>query len=130
MSTEKQVVTDPHPHIGTDSDKLITAQSHTGGKIRNKGGRPRGAVGNKAIKEAMKRKFGRVVTAQKFGALVQLVYDQAMGVDDKPCKASQKLIFEYGMIKPQNEVEQASSGGGVTIVIGSMEREEKVIDHT
>ena len=96
-------------------------------ELKRKPGRPKGAVQNKAIKDAMKRKFGRVITPQKFGALVELIYDQAVGkeeVDGKkvpPCKASQKLIFEYAMIKPANEVDGVQGNSQIVINIGDME---------
>jgi hypothetical protein len=108
----------------TTQKKAITID-----KPRNKGGRPKGSVTNKAIKEAMKRKFGRVITPQKFGKLVQLIYDQAMGVEEtefgervkkEPCKASQRLIFDYAMIKPGQEVESASKDHSIQIIISDM----------
>ena len=109
--------------MSTDNN-LIHTQSHIRGEkevtVRRKRGRPRGSVQNKALKEAMKRKFGKVITPQKFGKLVELVYDQAMGKEEAPCKISQKLIFEYGMIRPGNEVEHGPSDYGVQIVINDM----------
>lgn len=103
---------------------------------KRKPGRPKGSENqtHKAIKEAMKRKFGKVITPQKFGALVELVYDQAMGnwEDEEgrklpPCKISQGRIFDYAMVKPSQDVESAVGPGGVTIVINDM-KPEKVIE--
>jgi hypothetical protein len=81
----------------------------------------------------MKRKFGRVITPQKFGKLVELIYDQAVGKAETeegkkiaPCKQSQKLIFEYAMVKPGFEPENQGGTGGVQIIINDMQ--EKTIE--
>ena len=102
-----------------DTDNGIQTQSHMreekGLKPRRKPGRPRGAVENKAIREAMKRKFGRVVTPQKFGKLIELIYDQAMEGE----KQSQKLLFDYGL--PKDLLDSDNKGQlNVQIVINDM----------
>jgi hypothetical protein len=113
--------------MSTDN-KLIHTQPHTGGEkevtIKRRPGRPKGSVANKQNREAMKRQFSRVITPKKFRDMVEKVYDQGMEGD----KSSQKLIFEYGMIKPGMEVEHAGGDYGVQIIINDMKPEKEVID--
>jgi len=90
---------------------------------KRKPGRPKGSVANKQNREAMKRQFSRVITPKKFANMVEKVYEQGMEGD----KASQRLVFEYGMIKPGMEAEQQGGFGGIQIIIGDM-KEESVIE--
>ena len=115
--SKSSVETPPRPPVA-DTDNEIQPHSHTGEEKvlkRRKAGRPRGAVENKAIREAMKRKFGRVVTPQKFGKLIELIYDQAMEGE----KQSQKLLFDYGL--PKDLLDSDNKGSmNVQIVINDM----------
>ena len=118
--------TPPRPPVA-DTEKGINPQSHTReekGLKRRKPGRPRGAVENKAIREAMKRKFGRVVTPRKFGKLIELIYDQAMEGE----KQSQKLLFDYGL--PKDLLDSDNKGSmNVQIVINDMVPKEVIIEN-
>lgn len=91
---------------------------------KRKPGRPKGSVANKQNREAMKRQFSRVITPKKFANMVEKVYEQGMEGD----KASQRLVFEYGMIKPGMEVEQQGGFGGLQIIINDMKPEETEIE--
>lgn len=101
----------------TDTDKLIQTPTHTRGEIKRKPGRPVGSKAKNETKRAMKRQFARVVKPGVFRDIVQKVADQALKGDIN----SQKLIFEYGMLKPSQEVESQARDFGITINIGSME---------
>ncbi len=90
---------------------------------KRKPGRPKGSVANKQTREAMKRQFSRVITPKKFANMVEKVYEQGMEGD----KASQRLVIEYGMIKPGMEVERRGDIGGIQIIINDM-KDEKVIE--
>ena len=101
--------------MATDKS-MIYPHSHTRGEIKRKPGRPKGSVENADTKRAMKRQFSKVVKPGVFRDIVQKVVDQSLEGDIQ----SQKLIFEYGMIKPGQEVESQNRAFGVQIVINDM----------
>jgi MinD superfamily P-loop ATPase len=91
--------------------------------VKKRRGRPPGSVENKAIREAMKRKFGKIISPRKFGELVELIYGQAMEGE----KQSQKLIFEYAMVKPGFEPEERNKDHNIQIIINDMKPEKEEI---
>jgi len=110
----------------TDTNNLINPHTHIRGEkevtVKRKAGRPKGSVANKQTREAMKRQFSRVITPKKFALMVEKVYEQGMEGD----KASQRLVFENGMIKPGMEGDSQSRDYGVQIVINSMEGPKEI----